>query len=219
MFGLFRCLTKTILLLVFLAAAAVFALCQLFVGHFGEGRIYASAPAIPARDVGLVLGTSEHVGNGMENPYFQKRIEAAAELYRLGKVRRLLVSGDNRRTDYNEPMDMRKELVAHGVPERVITLDYAGLRTLDSIVRAKEIFGLDKITIISQRSHDARALLIAHHYDIDAIAFAAPDVPFKYAVGSHIREWLARVKVMLDLYVLHTAPRHLGAREQLNGGG
>lgn len=207
-----RCLIKLFLLALFLLAGGLFFLCQLFVKHAGSGRIYASAAKIPARTAGLVPGTSERLGDGSENPFFKNRIEAAAELYRLGKVRRLIVSGDNRRHDTNEPDAMRKALLARGVPDRAITRDFAGLRTLDSIVRAKEVFGLDRFTIISQRDHDERALLIARHYAIDAIAFAAADVPFRYAVRSHVLEWFARVKVVLDLYILHTQPRHLGPK-------
>jgi SanA protein len=218
MFRIFGCFTKLILLLLLLFGAAVFMLCQWFVGNAGAGRIYSSAASIPARDTGLVLGASEKLPDGRDNLYFKYRIEAAAELYRLGKVKRLLVSGDNRTAGYNEPEAMRKALIAKGVPDRAITLDYAGLRTLDSIVRAKEIFSQDKITIISQRSHDERALLIARHYDIDAIAFAAGDVSFHSAPLSHIREWFARVKVILDLYILHTQPKHLGPKEKLNPG-
>ncbi len=216
MFRLFGCFTKSIILLLLLLAAAVFLACQFFVIHYGSRGIYASAESVPAREVGLVLGTSARLAGGSENPTFKYRIEAAAELYRHRKLKHILVSGDNRTKGYNEPEDMRKALIARGVPDSAITLDYAGLRTLDSVVRAKEIFGQDKFTIISQREHDERALLIARHYDIDAIAFAAGDVPFRSAVVSHIREWFARVKVILDLYILHTAPRHLGPKENLN---
>jgi SanA protein len=92
-------------------------------------------------------------------------------------------------------------------------MDYAGLRTLDSIVRAEKVFGLKRFTIISQRDHDERALLIAKYYGLDAIAYAADDVDFHYAVKAHIHEWLAQVKVVLDLYVLHTQPRYLGEKE------
>lgn len=213
---MFRCLAKLALLLVLLAGSGAFLLCQWFVSHAGSGRIYSTAASVPERQVGLVLGPSEKLGDGSDNLFFKMRIEAAAELYRLGKVKQLLVSGDNRTAGYNEPSDMRKALIAQGVPDHAITLDYAGLRTLDSIVRAKEVFGLTKFTIISQRSHDERALLIAQHYDIDAIACAAPDVSFRSAVRAHIREWFARVKVILDLYILHTQPRHLGPKEKLN---
>ncbi len=189
--------------------------CEFLVMRAARGRIYAKYDALPARDVGLLLGTSPRLGGGYENPFFKYRINAAAELYRRGKVRHLLVSGDNRRHDYNEPEAMRDALLARGVPAGAITLDYAGLRTLDSDARAKEIFGSDKLTIISQRFHDARALLIADHCGIDAIAFAANDVPLRYSVKTYLRERVARMKVVLDLYVLRTQPRHLGRREPI----
>jgi SanA protein len=209
---MFRCLFKLLMLAFLVIVIGLFLLCQWFVKHAGGDRLYTKVSELPARDFGLVLGTSEHLGGGGENPYFKKRMEAAAELYRLGKVKHFLLSGDNRKNNYNEPASMSKALTAHGVPKSAISLDEAGLRTLDSVVRAKEVFGLTRFTIISQQEHDERALLIARHYDIDAIAFAAGDVPLQYAVRSHVREWFARVKVILDLYILHTQPRHLGAK-------
>ncbi len=212
---MFHCLAKLVFLALLFLVAGAFLLCQLFVQNAGTGRIYSSVSTVPARRIGLVLGTSEHIGGGKDNPYFKNRIEAAAQLFKAGKVKFLLVSGDNRLANYDEPESMRKALIAHGVPSRFIAPDDAGLRTLDSIVRAKEVFSLNKFTIISQRSHDERALLIARHYDIDAIAFAAGDVPLRYAIRSHIHEWLARVKVILDLYILHTQPGHLGQKINL----
>ena len=212
---MFRCLAKLVMLALLLFVVGVFLLCQLFVKNAGDGRIYSSVSAIPARNVGLVLGTSEHLSDGRDNFYFKYRIEAAAQLFKAGKVKFLLVSGDNRTANYDEPESMRRALIARGVPARFIAPDDAGLRTLDSIVRAKEVFGLNKFTIISQHAHDERALLIARHYDIDAIAFAAGDVNLWYAVRSHIHECLARVKVILDLYILHTSPRHLGPKIKL----
>jgi len=200
-------------LLLGLLAAASFAACAWLIQQAGRGRVYDRADTIPPRDVGLVLGTSEHRVDGGDNPYFKYRIEAAAKLYHLGKVKHLLVSGDNHLHGYNEPEDMKRALVAQRVPPGIITLDYAGLRTLDSIVRAKKVFCLNRFTIISQRDHDERALLIARHYGIDAIAYAADDVSFEYARQAHIHEWLAQIKVVLDLFVLDTAPRHLGGRE------
>ena len=203
-----------ILLLIFvLLAAAGFAACAYLIQQAGKGRVYDRADAIPPRETGLLLGTSEHRRDGGDNPYFKYRVEAAAKLYHLGKVKHLLVSGDNHLNGYNEPADMKRALVAQHVQPGIITLDYAGLRTLDSIVRAEKVFGLKRFTIISQREHDERALLIARHYGIDAIAYAADDVGFQYAVRAHLHEWLAQIKVVLDLFVLHTVPRHLGGRE------
>jgi SanA protein len=203
----------TFLLFLVLIAAAGFAVCVYIIQHAGKGRVFDRADLLPAREVGLVLGTSEHLRGGGDNPYFKYRIDAAAKLYRLGKVKHLLVSGDNHLNGYNEPAAMRRALIAEKVPAAVITLDYAGLRTLDSIVRAEKVFGLKRFTIISQRDHDQRALLIAKQYGMDAIAYAADDVPFQYAEKAHIHEWLAQVKVVLDLFVLHTKPRYLGGRQ------
>jgi len=210
---------KRIILFLFIVAMvtfAVFAGCNYMVEQAGKGRVYDRVDAIPFREVGLVLGTSEHRLDGGDNPYFRYRIAAAAKLYHMGKVRHLLVSGDNRTNNYNEPADMRRALIAQQVPAGVITMDYAGLRTLDSIDRAEKVFKLKQFTIISQRDHDERALLIAKHYGIDAIAYAADDVDFKYAVKSHIHEWLAEVKVVLDLYVLNTKAKYLGKTEVIN---
>ncbi len=202
-----------VLLLLAIVAAAGYALCARIIQEAGKGRVYDRADIIPPREVGLVLGTSELRPDGGPNPYFNYRIAAAVKLYQLGKVKHLLVSGDNHLNGYNEPEDMKNALIAQHVPAGVITLDYAGLRTLDSIVRADKVFGLKRFTIISQRDHDDRALLIARYYGVDAIAYAADDVPFHYAVRSHIHEWLAQIKVVLDLYVLHTKPKYLGRRE------
>ena len=83
------------------------------------------------------------------------------ELFQAGKISRILVSGDNRRMNYNEPVEMRKALIAHGIPDSVIVMDFAGIRTLDSVIRAKKVFGQDRFTIISQRFHNERALYIA----------------------------------------------------------
>ena len=201
------------LLCLILLALAVYAVCVGMVEQAGKGRVYDRLDEIPPREVGIVLGTSKHRPDGGPNPFFLYRIDAAAKLYHAGKVKHLLVSGDNHLNGYNEPADMRDALVAQGVPVGVITLDYAGLRTLDSIVRADKIFRLKRFTIISQRDHDERALLIARHYGIDAIAYAADDVGFEYAQRAHIHEWFAQVKVVLDLFVLHTKPKFLGGHE------
>src|SRR5579859_3256618 len=107
-----------------------------------RGKIFSSMDELPVNDVGLVLGTSKMTKRGIENPHFEHRIEAAAALYKAGKVKHLLVSGDNHIKSYNEPDDMRAALMAAGVPAAAITCDYAGFRTLDSVVRAKEVFGL-----------------------------------------------------------------------------
>jgi len=186
--------------------------CQWLVLRVGQGQLYDNYDNIPSHAVGLLLGTSDKQGNGNSNPFFENRIAAAAKLYKAGKVRHLLVSGDNRRKNYDEPALMKKALLAAGVPETALTLDCAGFRTLDSVVRAKEVFGLQQFTIISQRFHDQRALLIARHYGIDAIGFCAGDISLRYGLRTQIREAFARVKAVLDLYVIHTKPKFLGPK-------
>jgi len=204
------------LLVIVIIVAGGFAFCAHLVQQAGRGRVYDRIDEVPAREVGLVLGTSKHRPDGGPNPFFLNRIDAAVKLYRAGKVRHLLLSGDNHLNGYNEPVDMRDALVAQGVPAGVVTLDYAGLRTLDSIVRADKIFRLKRFTIISQRDHDDRELLIAKYYGLDTIAYAADDVDFHYAPKAHIHEWFAEIKVVLDLYVLHTKPMYLGKPEVIH---
>ncbi len=180
------------------------------------GRIFSSTETVPANDVGLVLGTSKLTRRGKPNLHFNQRIEAAAALYRAGKVQHLLVSGDNHIASYNEPDDMREALIAAGVPSSAITCDYAGFRTLDSVVRAKEIFGLSHCTIISEAFHGPRAVWIARQRGLDAIAFAAPDVGLKsWSLRANAREQLARGWCAVDLFVLHRAPKFLGKQEPI----
>lgn len=111
---------------------------------------------------------------------------------------------------YNEPECMRRSLVALGVPDSIIYSDYAGFRTFDSMVRCKEVFGQDSVTVISQHWHNERALYIAQHAGLDAIAFNALDVQVKHAyLKNHIRELLAKVKVVMDV-TFHKQPKFLG---------
>lgn len=168
-------------------------------------KLYSNVNEIPYNEYGLVLGTSKDGKFGM-NPYFTKRMDAASLLYKNGKIEKIIVSGDNHIATYNETQDMTDYLVAHGVPAAAIIQDYAGFRTLDSVVRAKKVFGCKAITIISQAFHNERAIYIASYYDIDAIAFNAADVN---SVNNYAREFFAKCWVFLDLFVLHTAPKFL----------
>jgi SanA protein len=181
-----------------------------------RGRAFYSLDTVPAREVGLVLGTSKETRRGKPNLHFNQRIEAAAALYRAGKVHYLLVSGDNHIATYDEPTDMRNALVSDGVPASAIICDYAGFHTLDSVVRAKEVFGLAHCTIISEEFHCPRALWIAQQHGLDAIAFAAPDVGLKsWSLRADIREQFARAWCGVDLYVLHRGPKFPGPREPI----
>ena len=176
-------------------------------------RVFSNADALPDHRVALVLGTSNKTATGNSNPYFERRIATAAELFKLGKIDHVIVSGDNRSRYYNEPMEMQKALMKHGVPQAAITLDFAGLRTLDSVVRCKEIFGQSRITIITQPFHSYRALFISSFYDIEAVAMVTNEPDADYTARVRVREYLARTKAVLDLYVLRTTPRFMGEKE------
>ncbi|QIG89811.1 DUF218 domain-containing protein [Chryseobacterium sp. POL2] len=155
---------------------------------------------IPNEKVGLVLGTGKTLANGTPNLYFTYRMDAAAELYHAGKIKYLIVSGDNSRKNYNEPEDMKLALIEKGIPEHHIFEDFAGFRTLDSVVRAKEIFGQSSYIIISQRFHNERAVFLAQQNGIDAFGYNAKDVNRAAGFKTNLREKFARAKVYLDLW-------------------
>ena len=179
-------------------------------------QTYTSIDSIPANKVGLLLGTSKYIRKGVINPYYQYRIDAAVALYKSGKILYILISGDNETAYYNEPATMKRDLIARGVQESCIVLDYAGLRTLDSILRCRDIFGEDHITIISQPFHNERALFIANHKGVTAIAYNAQDVAKEDGLKVQVREKLARVKMLFDL-VLNKQPKyHHGDKIEIN---
>ena len=166
---------------------------------------------IPKNKVGVVLGASKYVKNGRINLFYKYRVDAAVALYKAGKIDFVLVSGDNGSKDYDEPSTFKEDLIARGIPEEKIHLDYAGFRTLDSMVRAKEIFGQDSITVISQKFHNERAIYLANRHDIYAIGFNAKDVSARYGFKVGVRERLARVKMVLDL-LIGKQPKYLGKK-------
>lgn len=171
---------------------------------------YDDVNAVPYNRVALVLGTSKYLIGGSPNHYFKYRIKAAAELYNNGKVDYILVSGDNATVQYNEPRQMRRALIQAGIPASAIYSDYAGFRTLDSIVRAKEVFGQARFTVVSQAFHNERAIFIARHFGIEAIGFNALDPSAYQGIRTRVREVFARLMGLLDLYVLDKGPKFLG---------
>ncbi len=179
-----------------------------------RGKTYDRIDETPSSEVGLVFGTSDRT-KGRENLYFKHRVEAAAALWKAGKIRTLIVSGDNRAHDYNEPEKMKRALTKLGVPAHHIVCDYAGLRTLDSVVRAKKVFGLDSILFISQRFQNQRAIYLAKAHGLEAIAHNARDVGPRSGFKTRVREIGARVKMWLDVNILDTEPKHLGERVML----
>ncbi|MGY3976335.1 SanA/YdcF family protein [Aeromonas mytilicola] len=171
---------------------------------------YDDVDAVPYNRVALVLGTSKYLIGGSPNHYFKYRIKAAAELYNNGKVDYILVSGDNATVQYNEPRQMRRALIQAGIPASAIYSDYAGFRTLDSIVRAKEVFGQARFTVVSQAFHNERAIFIARHFGIEAVGFNALDPSAYQGIKTRVREVFARLMGLLDLYVLDKGPKFLG---------
>jgi len=174
-----------------------------------RGRLFDDPADVPHTRAALVFGTSSRV-QGQENLYFRYRIDAAAEVWHAGKVDVIIVSGDNRTRFYNEPREMRQALIERGVPDDRIVSDFAGLRTLDSVVRAKEIFGADPVLFISQRFQNERAIYLAKANGIEAFGYNARDVGRQAGLKTRMREVGARVKMWLDVRFLNTRPRHLG---------
>jgi vancomycin permeability regulator SanA len=176
-------------------------------------KTYESIDKIPHHKVGLLLGTSSLDSTGHPNDFFTYRIMAASQLFKAGKIEYILVSGDNRHKSYNEPRQMTRALVKAGVPANRIVPDYAGNSTLDSVIRAKKVFLLKSVTVISQDFQNERALFIADKYDLKAVGFNALSPEFGIFSKLGIREILARFKCVLDIYILNTQPMYLGDPE------
>ncbi len=155
-----RRIIRGIIISAFLLLAGII-YCNVRISSYSKGRLYDSPTDIPHYHTALLLGTSPVGRFGGPNAFFIARINATAELYEAGKVDRILVSGDNRHKNYNEPQAMKKALMEKGIPEDIIFLDYAGFRTYDSVVRAKEVFGQKSFIVVSQKFHNERAVFIA----------------------------------------------------------
>lgn len=155
---------------------------------------------VKPNDVGLLLGTGKYLPNGNLNAFFFNRIDAAVALFKSGKIKHIIISGDNSRADYNEPLDMKAELVRNEIPDSLIYLDYAGFRTLDAVVRARDIFGQTSFVVISQQFHNERAVYLARAFGINAFGYNAKDVRASMGFRTKVREFFARDKMFLDLF-------------------
>lgn len=184
------------------------------ISYQAKDKLYDSVDTIPKNKVGLLLGTAKFLSNGHVNLYYTYRINATVALYKANKIDFVLVSGDNGSKSYDEPTTFKEDLVARGIPENRIFLDYAGFRTLDSVVRAKAVFGQDSITIISQQFHNERAIYLAEHNDIKAIAFNATDVSGRYGFKVQLREYLARAKASSDV-LFNVEPKFFGKKIEI----
>lgn len=202
---LFVKVTKYLALTV-IAVAAALLMIDRWVSYQASDQVYMSQAEVENFDVAVVLGTSKYLGKVL-NEYYTQRIDAAIALYQEGKVANFLLSGDNAHRSYNEPWTMKRDLLKAGIPDDKIFLDYAGFRTLDSVVRAKEIFDTDDFLIISQKFHCERALFIANFHDINAKCIAVPGPTSHSGIKVRVREVFARAKAVLDLYITNARPK------------
>jgi SanA protein len=202
---------KFIQLLIVLFSLVLISLviCNAVINSFATGKTYNSLTDIPNNKVGMILGTAKNIKGGGSNPYYENRINAMVALFKAKKIEFILVSGDNGSVYYNEPTTIKNDLVDAGIPSEKIFLDYAGFRTLDSMVRAKEVFGLNEVTVVSQKFHNERAIYLAHKNDLNAIGYNAEDISLESGLKVQLREYFARVKVFIDL-VINTRPKFSG---------
>lgn len=204
------CLRMSILLssLATLALSVAVALLSAWIQFDTRDRILSRSEECPAMQVAIVFGTSHRLRNGQPNPYYLGRIDSAAHWVQEGRIQQLLLSGDNRALNYNEPMVMWKGLRARGVPADAMTRDYAGFSTFDTLIRAHKVFGLDRAVLITQKWHLPRALWIAKHVGIDAYGCVAPG-ELEDARVLRREEW-AQLRAIWDMLIWPRQPRFLG---------
>ena len=181
----------------------IVALCNISVDRNAEGRTFSNINDVPTMQTALLLGTNPKTRDGKRpSSFYLARINATAELYKHGKFRQLIISGD-KREGYDEPQTMRHDLIERGVPDSIIMMDGQGYRTLLSLRNSKQYFGVHDMIIISQKWHNERSIFLADKMNIKAVGYNADDVRHPRAIWTHIRELLARVKLFIDLYVTH----------------
>ena len=190
--------------IVAVACLALMLICNQIVVNNAEGKVFADIDSIRYNKVGLLLGTTPQARfDRITNYFFIYRIDAAEQLYKAGKIEKILISGDEDSLDgVNETECMRDSLVARGVPADDIILDGKGYRTINSVVNANKVYGLRSFTIISQEFHNERALYQAEHLGLDVEhlqAYNAEMPKTRRAFLTTIREYFARVKMFWDL--------------------
>lgn len=210
---IFKKMLRTVLLLSVLGILVVF-FANYTIQNSSKEFLYEDPHKIPNCKTAVVLGTSKSLSNGNPNLYFKYRIEAASELFKTGKIQHIIVSGDNSVKGYNETEDMKNDLIALGVPAEKIFEDFAGFRTLDSVVRAKEIFGQNEVIFVSQKFHNERAVFLAQKFGIKAYGFNAKDVNKYAGFKTNAREKLARAKVFVD-FIFGVKPKFGGEKIEI----
>lgn len=179
-------------------------------------RIFRGVSQVPAAPVAIVLGAAVYA-DGTPSAVLRDRLQAALDLYRAGKVKRLLLSGDHGTRGYDEVHAMRGWLMERGVPSARLFMDHAGLRTLDSMQRAVRVFEVERAVVCTQAFHLPRALYLAQQAGMDAVGLVADRRTYATAAHNDRRELLAVTRALLDVHVLGTQPRHLGGRISIRG--
>lgn len=178
-------------------AILVIAAINIYIDFKARDFLFDNTRAIPENTYALVLGTSKYVIGGGKNSYFESRIKAAAQLLNANKVDTIIVSGDNREANYNEPKRMKQALIELGVPETLIIEDKSGTKTDLSIRNFKIQYPQTGVTIVTQKFHNQRAVYTARKYEVNAVGFNADDVGFLRDKKTHVREWFAKVKAFI----------------------
>jgi len=198
-----------------LLAALAFVLGNLYVLSRTQGKIESALAQCGQEPVGIVFGTSHWTRSGARNPHFEGRMRAAAHLIHAGRVDHLLISGDNSTRYYNEPVTMWRDLRGRDVRDEDMTLDYAGFSTFDTLVRARDVFGVERALLITQAWHLPRALYIGEALGLEVRGCAAVERDVAGRWRLKLREWVARVATLGDLYLWEREPYFLGPLEPL----
>ena len=201
-----------------MAAACGAVAANAWVFHVATPYLYATIDDVPARMVAIVPGARVWRG-GRPSDSLEDRLATALDLYRAGKVRKILVSGDHATPEYDEVNAMQRWLREHRVPDRDVFLDHAGLRTLDTMDRAAAVFLVRDAIVCTQRFHLPRAVFLARDAGIDAVGVACDRREYRKAAFDAVREFGARFVAVLDRYVVHRSPRHLGDPIPIDGDG
>jgi SanA protein len=200
-----KMLLKTLIILVVLGLL-ILVIARLVTGIYATPKTFASRE-IPTRRIAIVFGAGLW-RNGTATPVLQDRVQTAANLYLAGKVEKLLLSGDNRFVDYNEPAVMRTLALSLGVPEGAIVLDYAGRRTYDTCYRAKAIFGVTEAILVTQAFHLPRAIYICNHLGVESVGVEADLRIYRKSSVAYwnMRELLATFAALWDVNISRPIP-------------
>lgn len=211
-----RKILSACIFVLFISSVTAFFFIDGYISSYSSAYITDRVEELPFNKCGLLLGTSKYRAEGGINPFFAKRLDAAADLYRAGKIDCIIASGDNSMKNYNEPRAMLQGLKERGIPAEKLHPDFAGFRTLDSVVRAKEIFGQNSITVISQKFHNERAVYIGRKWGIDVTGYNALDWDDADGIPVRIREIFARFKAFIDVNLTGEQPKFLGEKIRID---